>query len=170
MYEICRPVFNYFFLITFRLTCNLLCVDSTTRAYCPARQGMSDCFLHVRTFVPEGLRTNGIWMTTVSALTAAHVSTPTAAHLDAVQLSSRRHGVLRVKECMKLLELFNGNANKKADAVDAAELIAFNAWFCNNREPRHACMVVVAMGCRWRWCDNACSVADFFPDASLGIS
>ena len=65
----------------------------------------------------------------VSAPTAAHVPPPTAAHLDAVQLSSRRHGVLTVKECMNSTKLFYGNANKKAEVVDAAELIALNAWF-----------------------------------------
>ena len=27
---------------------------------------MSDCFLHVRTSDPEGLRANGLWITTVS--------------------------------------------------------------------------------------------------------
>ena len=26
---------------------------------------------------------------------------------------------------------------------------------CHNQAPGHTCMVVVAMGCRWRWCDNA---------------
>ena len=62
----------------------------------------------------------------VSAPTAAHVFMPTAAHSDEVQLSSHRHGVLTVKECMNSIE-FYGNANKKADVLDATELIAFNA-------------------------------------------
>ena len=42
---------------------------------------------------------------------------------------SRRHSVLTVKECMNAIEPFYGNTNKKADVVDAAELITFNAWF-----------------------------------------
>ena len=42
---------------------------------------------------------------------------------------SRRHLVLTVKECMSAIESFHGNADKKAEIVDASELIKFNAWF-----------------------------------------
>ena len=42
----------------------------------------------------------------VETRTVTHVPTPTAAHVDAVQLSSRRQGVLTIKECMNSIELF----------------------------------------------------------------
>ena len=40
-----------------------------------------------------------------------------------------RRGILTVKECMTSIDVFYGNSDKKADVVDASELIRFNAWF-----------------------------------------
>ena len=42
-------------------------------------------------------------------------------------------------------------------------LIDGGSW--HHQAPGHACMVVGAMVCRWRWCDNACILADSFLDA-----
>lgn len=44
---------------------------------------------------------------------------------------SYRDALLSVRDCMTNVEPFYGNANKKADLIDANELIAFHSWFDN---------------------------------------
>ena len=41
----------------------------------------------------------------------------------------RQDAILSVKECMSAIESFYGNSNKKAEVVDASQLISFNSWF-----------------------------------------
>lgn len=77
--------------------------------------------------IPPGLpQTNDVPTASCADTNNRCMHTPT--HAPAAPVS---HGpaYLSVKECMTSIESFYGNANKKADVVDASEVIAFNHWF-----------------------------------------
>ena len=63
--------------------------------------------------------------TSASSLHIAQARANPPVHLHA----PRRDAVLSVKECMTSIDSFYGNSNKKAEVVDASQLIAFNSWF-----------------------------------------